>query len=275
MAGFSSADLRRELSLRNCERALELEHEQTYGEIPSVIYRDEEGRHGNFLEASYRAICSRPEWNRRLKKQYSGGKWVPRAWERHRCELDCANSSDALLMNIFCYPKALYRPQLCALLGIQAGLKPEFGYKPRIPLANGRGDRTEIDMKISNILVEAKLTETGFQSASTDLLLRYRDLKDVFDIAELPITGDVIRGYQVIRGVLAAYTNDCMFMLLCDERRADLRDGWFSVVRAVRRYSFRNRLKILTWQEIARTLPKTQRRFLEEKYGISSPKERD
>jgi len=268
MTGFSSADLRRELSRRNCERARELEHEQTYGEIPSVIYREEDGRHGNFLGASYRAICSHPEWQRRLKKHYSGGKWVPRAWERSRCELDCANSSDALLMNIFCYPKALFRPQLCALLGIEAGFEPEFGYKPRIPLANGRGDRTEIDMKISNILVEAKLTETGFQSASTDLLLRYRDFNDVFDFKVLPINLSTVSSYQLIRGILAAYANDCVFMLFCDERRVDLMDAWFSVVRAIYSYSFRSRLKILTWQEIARTLPSVPRRFLVEKYGI-------
>ena len=171
-------------------------------------------------------------------------------------------------MNIFCYPKALFRPQLCALLGIEAGFEPEFGYKPRIPLANGRGDRTEIDMKISNILVEAKLTETGFQSASTDLLLRYRDFNDVFDFKELPINLSTVSSYQLVRGILAAYANDCIFMLFCDERRVDLMDAWFSVVRAIYSYSFRSRLKILTWQEIARTLPSVPRRFLVEKYGI-------
>jgi hypothetical protein len=267
---LSSVGLRRELSERNGERACKHGHELTYGMIPSVIYREEEGGHGNFLSASYRAICAHPEWQTRLKKQYSGRRWVPRAWERNRCELDCANSSDALLMNIFCYPKVLRRPQLYALLGVDGGLLPEFGFRPRVPLLNGRADRTEVDMRLGDVLVEAKLTETGFQSTSTRLLFRYRDLHEVFDVNALPITGQRVDGYQLIRGVLAAYAGECSYLLLCDRRRADLMERWFQIMRAVRSYSFRNRLKFLTWQEIGTTLPGKLRQFLDAKYGISS-----
>jgi hypothetical protein len=52
---------------------------------------------------------------------------------RTRPELDCANSSDALLMNIFCYPGVGARKRLCALLGIASGLRPQFGVGARIP----------------------------------------------------------------------------------------------------------------------------------------------
>ena len=124
-------------------------------------------------------------------------------------------------------------------------------------------------MKISDLLVEAKLTESGFQLRPSRLLHRYRDLDEVFEVSELPIVGERVRGYQLIREILAAYAVDCSFLLLCDGRRADLVDGWFAVVRAVRSYSFRSRLKLLTWQEIAGALPLRLRQFLDEKYGIS------
>jgi len=250
------------------DRAAEHAHEETWGAVPSVIYREEEGNHGNFLPASYRSICARPEWKKRLGKSYTGGKWVPRAWERDRCELDCANSSDALLMNVFCYPRMLWRAEMCALLGVEAGLTPEFGFKPRIPLLTGRQDQTEVDMRLGNTLVEAKLTETGFQSASTRLLFRYRDLQEVIDIADLPIADETVHSYQLIRGTLAAYAGGCSFVVLCDGRRRDLIQSWLEVMRAVRSYSFRNNLKLLTWQEIAAATAPGLRQFLAQKYGI-------
>jgi hypothetical protein len=264
-----SAALRRDLSRRNIARAHKSEHELSYGEIPSVIYREEGKNHGNFLPASYRSISANPDWQKRLKKRYTANKWVPWSGERSRCELDCANSSDALLMNIFCYPRALHGPKLCTLLGIKPGLRPTFGFKPRVPLLNERGDQTEVDMKIGDLLAEAKLTESGFQSRPSRLLYRYRDLHEVFDVNALPVAGETVRGYQLIRGVLAAYAVECSFLLLCDARRVDLVDAWYDVGRAVQSYSFRSRLKLLTWQEIAGALPPRLQQFLDEKYGIS------
>jgi len=269
MGVLSSNELRRELSRRNVERATEHEHELSYGSVPSVIYRDAEGCHGNFLDASYRAICRRPEWKKRLTKSYTGSRWVPHAKETHRRELDCANSSDALLMNVFCYPGILLRMALCGLLGIERGCVPEFGYRPRVPLLESRRDATEVDMKLGDLLVEAKLTEAGFQVAPERLVTRYRDLEEVFDVARLPRVGKGIRGYQLIRGVLAAYACGCSFVLVCDGRRGDLVEGWFEVLSAVHAYGLRYRLKLVTWQEVAGVVPRVMRRFLDEKYGIS------
>jgi hypothetical protein len=269
VSALSSNALRRDLSRRNGERARDYEHELSYGSVPSVIYKEQEQGHGNFVPASFRAICRHPEWRNRLAKVYTGSHWVPRAKERKRYELDCANSSDALLMNIFCYPGALRRAQLCALLGVEPGVTPEFGFRARVPLLNGRGDRTEVDMRLGALLVEAKLTEGAFQPAPPRLMSRYRDLEEVFDCAELQTSGGAFRGYQIIRGVLAAYATDSSFVLLCDERRMDLIDGWFDVVKAVRSYSFRNRLKLLTWQEVAGTLSAGLQKFLAGKYGIT------
>jgi hypothetical protein len=45
------------------------------------------------------------------------------------------------------------------MLGIPSGLVPQFGFRPRIPLRSGKTDRTEIDMKIGDLMVEAKLPD--------------------------------------------------------------------------------------------------------------------
>ena len=62
-------------------------------------------------------------------------------------------------------PAPVANRALCSMLGVPSGLAPQFGFRPRIPLRNGRTDRTEIDMKLGDLLVEAKLTETDFQTA--------------------------------------------------------------------------------------------------------------
>jgi len=261
--------LRQELAHLNLERAAAgFDHELTMGEVPSLLYQGQDGQHGNFLPASYRAICANPDWRRRLAKCYTGTRRVPRSGDRKRFELDCANSSDALLMNIFCCPGVLRRPTVCSLLGIETGLRPQFGFHPRIPSSTTRTDRTEIDMSLGHLLVEAKLTETGFQTASLALLLRYRDLDEVFAVAELPISAETVGSYQLIRGVLAAHTLHRSFVLLCDDRRADLIERWFRIMSAVRCCDLRNRLSLLTWQELAAALPPGLRRFLTAKYGI-------
>jgi hypothetical protein len=131
-------------------------------------------------------------------------------------ELDCANSSDALLMNICCYRRTVASHALSSTLRVAPGLVPEFGFRPRIPLRNGKTDCTEIDMKLGDLMVEAKLTETNFQTAPARMIERYRDVEEVLDLTELPRSGDAFPCYQLIRGVLAASTTDGSFCLFCD-----------------------------------------------------------
>jgi hypothetical protein len=266
---LSSSALRREIGARNVARAVDHEHEMTYGEVSSVIYCGDEAAHGNFYAASYRAIWARAEWARRLKKSYTASARVPRSLDRKRHELDCANSSDALLMNVFCCPRVLARVELCTLLSVERGMVPEFGVRVDILLHNGHIDRTEIDMRLGGLLVEAKLTETGFQAAPMRLLERYVALEEVFDVDELQRGGNgSVRGYQLIRGALAAHATGGSFVVLCDARRRDLMEQWFGVMRAVKSLSFSSRLKLLTWQEVAGVLPRGLRAFLKDKYGI-------
>jgi hypothetical protein len=48
-------------------------------------------------------------------------------------------------------------------------------------------------MKLGNLMVEAKLTETDFQTAPARMIERYRDFGEVFDPGELLISGDAVR----------------------------------------------------------------------------------
>ncbi len=245
-----------------------LAHQLSYGEVPAVVFESsEEGRHGNFLPASYRAILQNPEWRRRLAKPYSQLKSLPRADRRWR-ELDTCNSSDALLMNIFCYPGVASDRQVLHLLGAEADGPPQFGYKPRVPLLQGKFDRTEVDMRLGNLLVEAKLTEGDFQRKAKAALASYRDFAAVFYRRQLPQQSNHYLSYQLIRNVLAAYAADCSFCVLLDARRPDLLEAWFAVMQAIRSADLRVRCKVLTWQELAAVLSPILRDFLEEKYAI-------
>jgi hypothetical protein len=185
-------------------------------------------------------------------------------------ELDCSNSSDALLMNIFCYRRAVTNNTLSTMLGIASGLRPEFGFRPGVPLRTGKADRTEIDMKLGDLLIEAKLTEGDFQTAPLRLLERYRDFDEVFHAADLTRSGEAVASYQLIRGVLAAYSTGGSYCVFCDARRPDMIEKWHSVMRAVKSYTLRCRLHVLTWQELTTSLPKSLRSFLKTKYGIAS-----
>lgn len=263
--------LRRELSLRNLQFASShgYLYELSDGQIPSILFgRDEDGRHGNFHPDAYPRICANDRWARRLEKVHSAYKRSRLRSNWQWKELDCCNSSDALLMSIFCHPDVLDQPLARVLLGIESKAVPEFGFKPRTPLQTGKRDNTGIDMKIGELLVEAKLTESDFQSAGFGLISRYRDLEAVFDLSELPTRNGKQCGYQLIRGVLAAYAMGCSFCVLCDARRPDLVESWYRIMRAVRPFELRCRLKTLTWQELAPAVPREVQQFLSAKYGI-------
>jgi hypothetical protein len=341
--------LRRDLSARahHLARTQNLLHEESPGSDPVIIFgRDEQGRHGNFHPASYANICANPQWLRRLAKPHTASRRsVARKDWRWR-ELDSSNSSDALLMNIFCHPGVFdghtLAPSVATLLNVDPTAQPRFGINPGVPLKTIRAtrraikrsapaiekppaiqlfdfepwtlapppmpinqtltDRTEIDLQLGTLFLEAKLTESNFQTAAPRLIERYRDLETVFDPTLLPRkiiltsnphppvedfsqleepanpsplsnpapkpTRTLINGYQLIRNVLAAYAADASFCVLCDARRQDLIETCFSIFSAVHRPTLAAHLKLLTWQELAVTLPSDLQQFLNEKYGI-------
>jgi len=238
--------------------------------MPVVVYQASPcgEKHGNFISASYRALLRRPEWRRRFDKVHSS---ADRALPKSDCvwkELDSSMSSDALLMNIFCYPGVTKRRELRLLLGTEMGDLPEFGFKPRIPLTSGFIERTEIDMKLGSVLFEAKLTEADFQSQNAAIVEGYRDLKDVFDCSNLPRRDRQYVSYQLLRNVLAAQALDLSFCLLLDARRPDLLEDWYEILSCLRITELRNRCRVLTWQELAPCLPSGLQEFLNVKYGI-------
>lgn len=306
---WSASLLRRDLNVRASHLAAthKLLHDISPGSDPVVIFgRDEHGRHGNFHPASYENICANPAWLRRLAKVHTASRRSRARKDWQWMELDSANSSDALLMNIFCHPEVfdgtILTPTVANLLNVEALAQPCFGIHPGVPLLSGHLDRTEIDLHLGNIFLEAKLTESSFQTAAPRLIERYRDLETVFDITRLPrkilysapshqpvedfsqieyqiapphslpkVSRTLIHGYQLIRSVLAAYAADASFCVLCDARRHDLIETWYSILSSVHRPTFATRLKLLTWQELSTTLPQNLQQFLEAKYGILPP----
>lgn len=270
-----AASLRRDLAERaqRYAQAEALPHCLSYGEAPSVCFApyEDDTRHGNFLQGSYKAIRANPEWVRRLAKVHTQGRQCLPDTERGRwMELDTCTSSDALLMNIFCHPAVFRDGRVSALLGAEPDASPCFGYRARVPLANGRFDRTEVDLRLADLLVEAKLTESDFQSAEKGVLWAYRDFSEVFDGEQLPQTEDLYVSYQLLRNVLAAYALQCSFCVLVDARRPDLADAWYAVMKCVKPAGLRTKLKISTWQEVAQVVPPKLRNFLAAKYGIGS-----
>ena len=264
--------LRQELIVRNSSYASLnlLPHVTSYGELPVVVYQQSEcGRHhGNFIAVSYRAILRRPEWRKRLQKVHTQGRRSLPAKDGSWRELDSSLSSDALLMNIFCYPGVTRRMEVCRILGLEPGIVPEFGFMPRVPLLSEATERTEIDMKLGNMLFEAKLTEGDFQIQRAELVEQYRDLREVFEPRQLPRAKRNYVSYQLIRNVLAAYALDLDFCTLLDGRRPDLLEDWYGIACCIRSATLRARCKVLTWQELTPSLPAALQRFLSVKYGI-------
>jgi hypothetical protein len=271
--------LRRELGNRaeRYARTYGLPHCLSYGQPPTVCFERycDDSRHGNFLPATYKYILRNANWRRRLHKVHSQGrKSLPRQEDGVWRELDACTSSDALLMNVFCYPGVFRDRRGCSMVSMKPSSRPEFGFRAGVPLASGKFDRTEVDMRLGDLLVEAKLTESDFQQAPKAAVRGYRDFNEVFDGEELPQNERDFLSYQLIRNVLAAHASNCGFCVLTDARRPELIEAWYAVMKCVRLVDLRIRCKVLTWQELAKALPPRLREFLGEKYGITDVADR-
>jgi hypothetical protein len=272
--GYARA-LRREIIFRN--RKLVEKHTlpatSSYGSDAVVVYScdDEATSHGNFFPETYAAILKRPEWRKRLEKPHTGRRHLPRHESSKWRELDSCTSSDALLMNVFCHPETLAEGKLHRLMTVDLDAHPEFGVRVAAPLSNGYRDRTEVDMRLGDVLVEAKLTESDFQTCRAELAERYRGFAEIFNPATLPRIDGGYAAYQLLRNVLAAHASGASFCVIADARRPDLREQWFRVMESVRDHEMRLRCQMLTWQEISAVLPDALRVWLGEKYGIFAP----
>jgi hypothetical protein len=183
---WQANQLRQELGIRNRRYARGRSRVESYGSLPVVVYAPENGCHGNFFDPAYTAITENPKWMRRFDKVHAQARRnLPKAERRWR-ELDSSMSSDALLMNVFCTPGVAESSLIRNALGVECDAVPVFGWKARVPLSSGRFDRTEVDMRFGALLVEAKLTESDFQTCLTPVAEAYRDFDLVFERDMLP-----------------------------------------------------------------------------------------
>ena len=127
-----------------------LSHSEQYAKSHGLVYKKHKTalifKHisDNFLNSSFQNTERNSEWKARLNKNHSNVK--------ETYEMQSSNSSDALLMNVFCHPKISKWKGIRDLFGVN-DVKPIFGHKPGIPLKNGERDRTEIDLVLADIFV--------------------------------------------------------------------------------------------------------------------------
>ena len=246
-----------------------LTHYESLGHPPTILFPAEpaKSRHGNFNDKSYEAILANASWAKRLEKPHPRPQALPEDRRGDAKELDSSNSSDALLMNCFCYPGSAERILRSCLRVTPTG-PVAFGVAGNAPLRDGNPDTTELDMRVGNTICEAKLTESDYTSKRAAVVEAYRDFRDVFDASLLPRVKGKYSSYQLIRNVLAAAANEDDFVLLCDGRRPDLLHHWWTVHAAIRHADLRARCHFLLWQEVAEACPAPLREYLREKYGL-------
>jgi hypothetical protein len=227
----------------------------------------------NFFDESFEEIEKSLTQNEGKDKRFS----KPHTQIKNVLELQSSNSSDALLMNIFCHPKIKSWKGIQTLLKIDAAFELAFAHYPGVLLKNESKDSTEVDLFIKSgdklIYCESKLTEGDFVYKPKAHFERYKNIKKVFDIDRLPVVRGEIANYQLVRNILAAHeveNNNGYFYLFCDMRRPDLAKSFFETVSCIESMDLRNRCKIYYWQDIAAFCGKSLQEYLKNKYGINA-----
>jgi len=214
----------------------------------------------NFHNKSFQNIISgnHSDWQKRTQKKHTH-------FTQNILEMQSCNSSDALLMNIFCHPKIRLWKGVSKLLKVNMDNGIEFGWQG-VGFSNELSHKTEIDMKIGNRLFEAKLTEKDFTAKPIGIVENYDGFDDVFDKTLLLKKDNEYPNYQLIRNILAAYKNECFFTLLVDESRIDLIRSLQVTQMAIKIGDLRKQIDFITWQEIASVCGKDLKNYLENKY---------
>ena len=216
----------------------------------------------SFHPESYGNILKHPEWIDRTKKTHPNVRGAK--------EMQSSNSSDALLMNIFCHPFIGKWGGVRKLL--EADLDSiAFGFPAAVQLKSREADRTEIDLAFSDTFCEAKLTESDFTQKRTSVVENYVWLHEIFHSEALPLRGNDYDNYQLIRNLLASAQHGRKHMLLCDERRADLVRRYMTTVSCLRDAGLRMKCRVIFWQEILAECGESLRHWVEEKYGMGQP----
>lgn len=212
-----------------------------------------------FCPASFTAISKHADWLSRTMKPHQNVANV--------MEMQSSNSSDALLMNIFCHPMLASWKGVADILGFEP-VNPTFGFKALVEKEDTNGDTTEIDMAIGNHFVEAKLTEEDFTDKDVAEVQKYKSFSLHFHTDFLPIHNDRYQNYQIIRNLLAAIQHEKRHMLLCDERRPDLARRYMETVCCLQDQQLRRSCRVVFWQEVQRACGQDLGSFLHSRYGI-------
>ena len=212
----------------------------------------------NFHTKSFRNIQSNDKWQKRTQKKHSH-------FVDGILEMQSSNSSDALLMNIFCYPGLKKWKGIQKLLNFDQTEEFQFGWNPKFDNEN-RQYPTEIDLKIGNRIFEAKLTESSFTSKSKDVIRSYPDFESVFNEEILTLPNGMISNYQLVRNILAAYKYDYNFTVIIDSSRIDLLREITKIIKSIRLDDLRKRIDFITWQEITGKLGNDLKSYISEKY---------
>ena len=213
----------------------------------------------NFHPRSFGNIIARPDWKSRTNKPHQTVAGV--------LEMQSSNSSDALLMNLFCHP------DLRRWKGVRDLLEENlenisFGVPVGVFFKGCKADSTEIDMAFGSTFFEAKLTESDFTRKKADLVERYDNLKNAFHVEALPRVGNDYENYQVIRNILAALQHNRRHVFLCDERRPDLVRRYMQVVMSLRKINDRMNCRVIFWQDLVAACGTSLREWIQDKYGM-------
>jgi hypothetical protein len=213
----------------------------------------------NFQPDSFSRIKQKPDWYERTQKAHQN---VP-----NTLEMQSSNSSDALLMNIFCHPHIGEWKGVRDLLQVRT-IDPVFGFKALIYKKEHQTDKSEIDMVLDDLFIEAKLTEEDFTQKDASIVEQYEGLTVQFHKDCLIREGERFDNYQIIRNLLAAIQHNKRHILLCDARRSDLVRRYMETVCCLQDVATRKKCRVVFWQEIQSACGSGLRQFLEEKYGL-------
>jgi hypothetical protein len=213
----------------------------------------------NFHPKSFHQIAGNTAWLERINKAHSQVEGF--------LEMQSSNSSDALLMNVFCHPRIGTWKGVRDILQVST-ISPVFGMKAMVAKKSGVGDATEIDMQVGDVFVEAKLAETDFTHKDAATVEAYSELERLFHADCLQRKGSAYDNYQIIRNLLAAAQHQRRHILICDERRPDLLRRYMETVACLRDARLRTRCGVVFWQEIRKACGADLSQFLSEKYGM-------
>ena len=227
-----------------------------YEEFESaIIFRNIED---NFLESTYKNIKSKPKWFDRTRKRHSH-------FNDGTLEMQSANSSDALLMNIFCHPKFFSWKGPSKLLNLKIENEIEFGWNPFFENENPQHP-TEIDLKIGNHIFESKLTEETFTTREDAFVYKYQDFQKVFNVELLQTKDGSYNHYQLIRNILTAYKYEFDFSIIIDSSRIDLLNELLIIIQSIKDFNLRRRVNFFTWQEITEVCGSEVKEYIVKKY---------